>query len=332
MAKIEDVANLAKVSTATVSRVLSDPSRVKDVTRKKVLKAVEELNYSPNILARFLRKMETKTIIVVVPDISNPFFSNILRGIESLAHKNGYLVLLGDTDNGVDQEYKYFDILRQRQVDGMILLTARINKKLVEEIAKQYPVVLACEYLEGSTIPTVSIDNISAARKATEHLIKLNHRRIGMITGPMDIILSRDRLKGYQQAIMQNELEMDYMLVQEGDFFVESGYNLMMKFFALENPPTAIFASSDEMAVGAIKAAKAQGLNVPKDLAVIGFDDIKLASIFEPSITTIAQPMYQIGHRAMDMLIKLINGETLEKQQYVFQDKLFIRESCGFGS
>ena len=179
--------------------------------------------------------------MVVVPDISNPFFSNILRGIESLAHQTGYLVLLGDTGNGVDQEYKYLDILRQKQVDGMILLTARIERKLVEEIAKQYPVVLACEYLEGSSIPTVSIDNISAARKATEHLIKLNHRRIGIITGPMNIILSRDRLKGYHQAIMQNDLEIDYLLIQEGDFFVESGYNLMLKFLALESPPTAIF-------------------------------------------------------------------------------------------
>ncbi|MFC4766306.1 LacI family DNA-binding transcriptional regulator [Effusibacillus consociatus] len=329
MAKINDVARLANVSTATVSRVLSNADNVTEETREKVLEAIQRLKYQPNILGRYLRRMETKTVLVVVPDITNSFFSKILLGIESVAVKSGYQVLLVDTQNSVHLEVEYLNLLRQKQVDGMILLTARMNREEIEEIAEQFPVVLACEYLEGSRIPTVSIDNISSARKATEHLIQLGHRRIAHISGPMNIVLSRDRLRGYQQAMTQYELEIDPVLIQEGDFSYEIGYNLAMKFLALENPPTAIFAASDDMAIGAVKAVREQSLNVPKDIAVVGFDDVKIASIFEPSITTIAQPMYEIGTTAMELLVKLINGNQLKRRQYVLEDQLIIRETCG---
>jgi LacI family repressor for deo operon, udp, cdd, tsx, nupC, and nupG len=330
MVKMSDVAKLANVSTATVSRVISNPGSVKEGTRKKVLETIEQLNYQPNILARYFRKMETKTILVIVPDISNPFFSKILRGIESIAVQNGYQVLLGDSDNDVQREYNFLDQLRQRQADGMILLTARMNREMIEEIADQFPVVLACEYLEGSSIPTVSIDNISSARRATEHLIKMGHTRIAHITGPMQVILSRDRLKGYQQAMMQYHLNLDSLLVQEGDFSYEAGYNLMSKFSALETPPTAIFAANDEMAIGAVKAAKDKGMRVPEDIAIVGFDNIKISSIFEPEITTTAQPMFEIGQQAMDMLLKLINNEDVSRRQIVLTDELIVRQSCGF--
>jgi LacI family repressor for deo operon, udp, cdd, tsx, nupC, and nupG len=330
MTKISDVARLAKVSTATVSRVISNTDNVTVETREKVLEAIQQLNYQPNILARHLRRLETKTILVIVPDITNTFFSKILRGIESVAIQNGYQVILGDTVNSIAREYEYLDLLRQKQVDGMILLTARMERELVEEIAENYPVVLACEYIEGSKIPTVSIDNISSARKATEHLIRLGHERIAYISGPMNIILGRDRLKGYQQAMAQYELEVKYSLIQEGDFSYESGYNLMMKYLAMENPPTAVFAANDEMAIGAIKAAKSHGIKIPEEIAIVGFDDIKIASIFEPALTTIAQPTYEIGTKAMDMLLKLIKGEEMKKRQFVLDNQLIIRESCGF--
>ncbi|GAX92019.1 LacI family DNA-binding transcriptional regulator [Effusibacillus lacus] len=329
MVRIKDVARLANVSTATVSRVLSNADNVTEETKEKVLNAIQELNYSPNILGRYLRKMETQTILVVVPDITNTFFSKILRGIESIAVQNGYQVLLADTQNNVRQEVEYLNLLRQKRVDGMILLTARMDRSLVEEIAEEYPVVLACEYLEGSRLPTVSIDNVSSARKATEHLIKLGHRRIAHISGPMDIILSRDRLRGYQQAMAQYELKFDPVLIQEGDFSYEIGYNMAMKYLALENLPTAIFAANDEMAIGAMKAIREHSLNVPDDIAVMGFDNIKISSIVEPALTTIAQPMYEIGTTSMEILLKLINGEDLKKRQFVLEDQLIIRESCG---
>ncbi|PLR78472.1 LacI family transcriptional regulator [Bacillus sp. V3-13] len=327
MVRIADVAKMANVSTATVSRVISNSEPVKRETREKVLHAIEKLKYQPNVLARQLRRMETKTILVVVPDITNTFFSNVLRGIEAIAGENSYQVLLGDTGNIIDREYGYFDILRQRKADGMILLTARSNQQMLEEIAEEYPIVLACEYFEGSKLPTVSIDNVSSARKATEHLISLNHTRIAHISGPLNVVVGRDRLKGFQQAMIQHSLPVESYLIQEGDFSYESGFNLMMKFLALENPPTAVFAGNDEMAMGAIKAVKSKGLSVPEDISVVGFDDIKFASIFEPALTTISQPTYDIGKRAMKLLLQLINSDELEKQQYMLSDKLVIRDS-----
>ncbi|MFX0561096.1 LacI family DNA-binding transcriptional regulator [Tepidibacillus infernus] len=327
MVRIVDVAKMANVSTATVSRVLSNSGTVKRETTEKVLEAINKLNYQPNMLARQLRRLETKTVLVVVPDITNTFFSNLLRGIEAVAMKNGYQVLLGDAHNNVEIERGFLNILRQKKADGMILLTARMDGKLIDEIAKEFPVVLACEYFEGSQIPTISIDNISGARKATEHLIELGHKRIGFISGPLNVVLGRDRLKGFQQAMSQHSLQVDPILIQEGDFSYESGFNLMSKFLALDEPPTAVFAANDEMAIGAIKAIKKRGLQVPEDLSVVGFDDIKFASIFEPELTTIEQPTFDIGIKAMELLIKLINKEKLEKKQYILEDKLIIRES-----
>ncbi|KYD10696.1 hypothetical protein B4119_2407 [Parageobacillus caldoxylosilyticus] len=329
MVKIKDVAKLANVSTATVSRVLRNADNVKEETRKRVLEAIEKLHYQPNVLGRYLRRMETETILVVVPDMTNPFFSKVLRGIESVAIQNGYRVLLGDTQNNVRLEEEYLNLLHQKQVDGTIFLTARINKELMEEMSRQFPIVLACEYLEGATIPTVSIDNISSARKATEHLIKLGHRRIAHLSGPMNIILSRDRLRGYQQAMMQYELDVEPVLIQEGDFSYESGYNLTLKLLALKNPPTAIFAANDEMAIGAIKAIRKLSLRVPDDIAVVGFDDIKIASIFEPNLTTISQPMFEIGEKAMNLLLQLMEGKKLDRRQFVLEDRLIVRDSCG---
>jgi len=330
MVKMKNVAKLANVSIATVSRVFTGSDTVAGETRKKVMKAVKELNYHPNVLARQFRMMETKTIIVVVPDITNTFFSQILRGIEKTARENGYRVLLGDTRNDVTIEHEYLKALYEKRADGLILLTARMDRNTIESLIEKYPVVLACEYLEGSNIPTVSIDNISAARKATEHLIKLGHKRIAHIAGPMNVILSRDRLKGYKQAMKTYRLEVDPLLIAEGDFYYETGYDLMLKLMYINNPATAIFAANDEMAIGAIKAIQSQGLKVPEDIAIVGFDNIKMSTIFSPSLTTIGQPMYKIGEKAIHLLLDLIKGKKIRKNQFVLDDKLIIRESCGY--
>jgi LacI family transcriptional regulator, repressor for deo operon, udp, cdd, tsx, nupC, and nupG len=328
MVRIADVAKLANVSTATVSRVISNAGTVKKETEEKVLEAIKKLNYQPNVLARQLRRLETNTILVIVPDITNSFFSNVLRGIESVAIENEYQVILGDAQNMAEQEKSYLTLVRQKTADGIILLTARTDQHILEELADEYPVVLACEYFEGSKIPTVSIDNISSARKATEYLIGLNHKRIGHISGPLNIVVGRDRLRGFQQAMLQHGLNIDSQLVQEGNFSYESGFNLMKKFLALNHPPTAVFVANDEMAIGAIKAAKASGLKVPEDISVVGFDDIKFASIFEPALTTIAQPTFNMGKKAMELLINLINNEDLERDQFMLDDQLIIRDSC----
>ena len=327
---MKNVAKLANVSIATVSRVFTGSDNVADKTRKKVMKAVKELNYHPNALARQLRMMETKTIIVVVPDITNTFFSQVLKGIEITARRNGYRVLLGDTGNDITIEHEYLKALYEKHADGLVLLTARMDRNTIESLMKKYPVVLACEYLEDSNFPTVSIDNISAARKATEHLIKLGHKRVAHITGPMNVILSRDRLKGYKQAMKTYGLEIDPLLIAEGDFYYKTGYDLMLKLMSIDNLPTAVFAANDEMAIGAIKAIQSQGLKVPEDIAIVGFDNIKMSVFFSPSLTTIGQPMYKIGEKAMNLLLDLIRGKKLRKNQFLLDDKLIVRESCGY--
>jgi LacI family repressor for deo operon, udp, cdd, tsx, nupC, and nupG len=332
MIKLKDVANLANVSTATVSRVLANKDTVSEETKAKVLEAVNMLNYLPNLLGRQLRKLETNTILVVVPDITNTFFSEVLRGIAQAARQNGYRVLLADTQNYIDSELDFLNYLRQKQVDGVILLTARTDSGLIQEFSHDYPIVLACEYYEGSSIPTVSIDNISSSRKITDHLIQLGHRRIAHISGPLNVVINRDRLKGYKQALAQHSLEMEPVLFQEGDFTIESGYNLMKKLLAVEHAPTAVFAANDAMAIGAVQAIKSSGLQVPGDIAVVGFDDIQMASILEPSLTTIAQPVFEIGVTSMNLLARLMKKEEIQKRHFVLEDKLVIRESCGFHS
>ena len=328
MVRIVDVAQRANVSTATVSRVISKPHSVKEETMARVLQAIQELDYQPNILARQLRTLETKTVIVVVPDISNPFFSKVLRGIEHVAILNGYQVLLGDVSKDLEGGNGYLNILRQKKADGMVFLTASINSKLFEEMAREYPVVLACEYIDGSNIPTVSIDNVSAARKATEFLIQLGHSRVAFISGPLNSVLGKDRLKGYYQAVAKNNLMLDPVLVQEGDFSYESGFNAMKKLLALNHFPTGVFAANDEMAFGAINAIKSKQLNVPSDISVIGFDDIKFSEIFEPALTTISQPAFEIGNIAMELLISLMNNQQVSKNQYILEDQLIVRNSC----
>ncbi|KHF40895.1 LacI family DNA-binding transcriptional regulator [Halalkalibacter okhensis] len=327
--KMSDVAKLANVSPATVSRVLCHPELVSKETKQKVMDVINEVNYKPHAVARQFRTKATKIILVVVPDITSAFFSEVLRGIEHVAVSSGYQVILGDTENNIEREAEYINLLYQKQADGMILLTARLDKYKLEALSEQYPLVLACEYIDGLNVPTVSIDNISSARKATEHLIQLGHTRIAHITGPINIVLSRDRLRGYKQAMISHDLEIDSAYIQEGDQTFESGYNQMLKLLALELPPTAIFVFNDDMAMGVTKAVKDCHLKVPEDIAVVGFDYIKMSSIHEPSLTTVAQPKYEMGKQAMELLLKQISGEPLHKKKIVMKDELIIGESCG---
>ncbi|GMA64579.1 LacI family transcriptional regulator [Alicyclobacillus fastidiosus] len=327
MTKMDDVAKLANVSTATVSRVLSKNPNVSLKTQRRVLEAVDILGYKPNRLASNFRKRSSKTVVVVLPDITNSFFSKIVQGLEEVAQSRGYHVLLGDTRNNVESERNFIDLVNQKFVDGMILATARLPKEEILAVSQEIPIVLACEYFDGFDIPTVTIDNVSAAREATQHLVNLGHRRIGFISGPLSIVLGRDRLKGYRQAMLINELPVEESLIQEGDFTVQAGYNAMMKLMASNHPPSAIFAASDEMAIGAMKAARNKGLNVPEDVSIIGFDDIPAGTYVHPELTTIRQPAFEIGTQAMNLLLDMIKGCAKERKQLVLPHQVVLRET-----
>lgn len=322
------MARLARVSTATVSRVLNG-GQVRPQTQQHVLDAIRKLSYEPNVLARNLRQGETKIIVVLLPDITNPFFSGILKGMEDVAQERGYNVLVCNTDNRLERELTYIRLLHQRRADGAIFLSARVDSKHIVQLSEQVPVVLACEYMEGLDIPQVSIDNVTSAMQATGHLAGLGHTRIAFVNGPLGIVLCRDRLKGYRLALQQARLPFDPELVAEGGFTVESGRAPAKRLLTLPDRPTAVFCANDEMAVGVMQVVRELGLRIPEDVAVVGFDDIALAALVETPLTTIRQPMYQIGAQAMQMLLTLLAGELLPERQVVLADQLVIRKSCG---
>jgi LacI family repressor for deo operon, udp, cdd, tsx, nupC, and nupG len=329
MSNIKDVAKLAGVSTATVSRVLANNYPVANKTKNRVLEAVQSLNYEPNRMARNLRKRETKTVIVLLPDLKNPFFSEVIRGMEDVAAREGYHLFLGNTNNDVEREREYIKMLNEQMADGLILTTARIGKDDILQLSEKKPLVLACEYLEGTDIPCVSIDNIGSARRATNHLISLGHKRIAHLSGPINVVLCRDRMNGYLQALHSKGIPVDESLMEAGDFSIDSGYLLTRKLLSLERRPTAIFAANDEMAIGAIKAVKEAKLSVPEDVAIVGFDNIPISTIIEPALTTISQPKYIIGKTAMEMVLNLIKKVPIPRHQMVLPEELIIRESCG---
>jgi LacI family transcriptional regulator, repressor for deo operon, udp, cdd, tsx, nupC, and nupG len=313
MSTIYEVAKRAGVSTATVSRVLSRPDVVAPETRKKVLQEVERLGFTPNFVAANLRSFRTFKLLVTVPDISNPFFSQILQGIEDAAQRRGYAVLLGDTQHDSKREERYATMLKRKEADGLIFLGHRLPKEaaaLVKATAPRCaPIVNGCEFTPRLGVPSVHIDNAKAAAEAMGHLYRLGHRRIGVITGPLVSPLSRDRLRG-TKAQAASEGAAAELLVAQGDFSIGSGVAMGDYLLGQNAPPTAIFCFNDGMAVGVLQAAKRRGRRVPDDLSVIGFDDIQFAGYTDPPLTTVAQPMREIGEGTVRLLLEILEGKA----------------------
>ncbi|HYM26403.1 MAG TPA: LacI family DNA-binding transcriptional regulator [Vicinamibacterales bacterium] len=311
MATIYEVAKRAGVSTATVSRVLSQPGVVSPATRRRVLQAVERLGYEPNSAAKNLRTLRTGKLLVTVPDISNPFFSLILQGIEDAAQRAGYSVLVGDTQHDEKREEGYALMLKRKEADGLIFLGHRLPKQAAELVRAMAPgcapVVNGCEFSPRLGIPSVHIDNAKAASEAMDHLYRLGHRRIGVVTGPLVSPLSRDRLNGASARAKSARAERDF-IVMNGDFSIESGALAAERLLGRRDPPTAIFCFNDEMAMGALETARRRRVRVPDDVSVVGFDDIRFARYTDPPLTTVAQPMRAIGEGTVGLLLEILNG------------------------
>jgi LacI family repressor for deo operon, udp, cdd, tsx, nupC, and nupG len=329
VADIYAVAKRAGVSTATVSRVLSRPDVVSPPTRRKVMRAIEHLRYVPNSAGKNLRTLRSGKLLVTVPDISNPFFSLILQGIEDTALREGYAVLVGDTQHDVKREERYAQMLKCREADGLIFLGHRLPKEvaaLVRSMSPECaPVVNGCEFSPGLGVPSVHIDNAKAAFEAMDHLYGLGHRRIGVITGPLASPLSRDRLRGVKARARKEEAE-EMCVVTQGDFSIESGALAGERLLAAD-PPTAIFCFNDEMAMGVLETARRRGLRVPDDLSLIGFDDIRFARCMDPPLTTIAQPMRAIGEGTVRLLLDILSGRTTPPESVTLPHTLVVRES-----
>ena len=326
MSTILDVAQKAKVSIATVSRVVNNSShKVNSTTRKKVLRAVRDLDYRPNALAKGLLMKKTMTIGIIIPDISNPYYAEIVRGIQDRADRYGYAIILLNTDRNQDRIIKHIYFLREKSADGIIFSGGMIHSEKVLSSLKELRervVVIGRHKVDFSA---VLIDNMGGATKATEHLIGLDHKRIGFIGGPDESTSAKDRLSGYKNSLIQSDYSVDKNLIRKGDFTPRSGY-LLAKELIQKGRPTAIFAANDQMAFGSIRAAKEFGLRVPDDLSVVGFDNIPFSSYFDPSLTTVEISMYHIGAAAMEMLVNLISEKNSEKLRW-FDTKLLIRDS-----
>jgi LacI family repressor for deo operon, udp, cdd, tsx, nupC, and nupG len=330
MSNIYEVARRAGVSTATVSRVLSRPDVVAPGTRKKVMQAVERLGYTPNSAAANLRTLRTRKLLVTVPDISNPFFAQILQGIEDAAQRRGYAVLLGDTQHDDQREERYASMLKSKEADGLIFLGHRLPKEaaaLVKGLAPRCaPVVNGCEFSPRLGVPSVHIDNARASAEAINHLYRLGHRRVGVITGPLASPLSRDRLRGVKSEAKSKGREGD-LIVGQGDFTIASGAAMADQLLTRKDAPTAVFCFNDGMAVGVIQTAKRYGRKVPDDLSVVGFDDIQFARYIDPPLTTVAQPMREIGEGTVRLLLEILDGNEIAPVSITLPHTLMVRAS-----
>jgi LacI family repressor for deo operon, udp, cdd, tsx, nupC, and nupG len=323
MANMKDVAKLAGVSTATVSRAMTNPEKVSDKTRKKVELAVAESGFSPNVIARNLRRSESKTVVVILPDITNMFFADIVRGIQFVANKNDYNVLLGDSVHNIQQAKAYIDLVKSKQADGIISLTSELPVEVEKGI--NIPIVMACEYFEHFPVPTIRVDNYAAAKSAVDYLLDIGHKRIACITGPMDNPICVARKKGYRQSLEGAAIKFDDSAIDSGDFSFHSGYSAFHRLYS-QYKMTALFCFNDMMALGAMRAAFEVGLKVPEQLSIVGFDDLPFAEYTTPQLTTIRQPQQQIGETAMQTLLHLLLGEKAA-QDTIIPTQLLVRSS-----
>ncbi|PKR90640.1 LacI family transcriptional regulator [Pleomorphomonas diazotrophica] len=322
---IRDVAAMAGVSVATVSRTLKNPDLVRPETRETVLRCVAELGFVPNAQARHFRRQATDTVILLVRDISNPFYLDVFKGVEDVASSAGYKVLMGDARSDPARVHHYIDMVRERHADGLILMTGSMPVELAD--AGLPPMVVALEYLPTRKLPTVLIDNEGAGAKATQHLLDLGHTAIAHISGPVPEVMSVARVAGWRKALAEAGIPPDERLTVRGDFSLASGEAAVDELFARGLPFSAIFAANDEMAVGAINRLRARGASVPGDISVVGFDDTIFAVACNPPLTTVRQPQREIGVEVMRLMIERLEGRLAPDATVVMPTELILRSS-----
>ena len=323
---MKDVARHAGVSVATVSHVLNDTRRVAPATHARVLAAIEQLGYESNMLARGLRTKRTMIIGLLVSDIQNPFFTSAVRGVEDAALPRGYHVVLCNTDEDLQREDEYLRELRKRQVDGLILASSAPRLQPVHQPwSFDRPVVFMDREVAGVQGGSIRVDNVKGMHLAAEHLVQLGHSRIAMVSGPLDKISGYERYHGLRKALADLGLNLDDELVRFGDFRLDGGKRAAADLFAVSPPPTAVVVANNLMTLGCLLALRELGWQVPRDISVLGFDDMDWAPLMNPPLTTIKQPTYQMGEEAVEMLFEQMRGE---EPRHVFLDpRLIVRQS-----
>jgi len=329
-ASIRDVAKLANVSISTVSRVLNAPELVVKEKREKVLAAIAQLNYSPNALARGLIHRRTQTLGVLFPNISNLFYSEVLAGMEGAAHEAGYNLMICNTDNNADKKHAILKVLNEKQIDGLILTSEPVLPDDYEVLSKfTFPVVLAATHSPDYEIASVKVDDEKAAYDAAAYLISRGHRRIGMISGSIDDPISGGpRIRGFLRALNDHGIESDpKKCIEYGSPQFEHSYQAMKALHAKFPDMTAVFATSDERALAAISYLHEHRIRVPEEISVIGFDNTRMAGMCFPKLTTVAQPLFDIGYLSVVKLLRLIRGEPVHDLRTVVPHSIVERDS-----
>ncbi|WP_277678817.1 catabolite control protein A [Gracilibacillus dipsosauri] len=325
---IYDVAREANVSMATVSRVVNGNPNVKPATRKKVLNTIERLGYRPNAVARGLASKKTTTVGVIIPDISSIFFSELARGIDDIATMYKYNIILSNSDQNKDKELRLINTMFEKQVDGLIYMGATISEEHVQQLkTSPVPVALAATIDATETIPSVNIDYEQAAFEATSHLINNGTKHPIYVTGEEDSVVNELKYKGYERAITEAKQAVNEDYVIKGEFSYEFGVQAANQIIQLKDYPKAVFAATDEIALGIIHGLQDNGVKVPEDVEVFGFDNTRLATMVRPTLTTVVQPMYDIGAVAMRLLTKFMNKENVDEQNVVLPHQIVKRNS-----
>jgi LacI family transcriptional regulator len=331
MTTIHDVAKRAGVAPITVSRVINNSGYISQGTRCRVEQAISELGYVPNALARGLRSKRTNTLALVMTDITNPFFTNIARGVEDIASESGFSVIYCNTDESETEEYKYAQIMAQKQVDGILLVPACNKSRTVEFLQSiDIPAVLLDRRIPDVQIDTVRCDSISGAYELVKLLIRLGHKRIAVISGQKGVSTAEDRVIGYHQAMTEAGLEENEQ-VYFGSFTQACGYEFTKKALTMPYPPTAFFGANNFISIGVMKALRELKLKVPEDVTLVGFDDLPLSLfIDEPFLTVAVQPAYEMGKKATELLLNRILGRTPEEcQEVILPIEIIQRKSSG---
>lgn len=326
---IYDVAREANVSMATVSRVVNGNPNVKPATRKKVMEVIDRLGYRPNAVARGLASKKTTTVGVIIPDISSTFFAELARGIEDIATMYKYNIILSNSDQNIEKELHLLNTMLGKQVDGIVFMGGNITSELVDEFEKSpVPIVLAGSIEETGKIPSVNINYEEAAFDVTKSFIEKGHKDVALVVGPLrEPINQEKKLAGYKRALEEAEVSFREELVVEGDYTYDSGIEAFEKLLEADPRPTAIFAGSDEMALGIVHGAEDKGYDVPKDFEVISSDNTRLTLMVRPQLTSVVQPLYDIGAVAMRLLTKLMNKESVDEQIVVLPHRIEERSS-----
>ena len=326
---IKDVAKQAGVSISTVSRVINDSKPVTDEVKQKVLDVIKETGYVPNPLARSLVTKKSQLIGIIVPEMSDSFVNEIVNGIEEIARMYSYDILLANTYSNKEQELKSIDLLRAKQVEGIVMISWKVEEDHINYIQKSgIPATYISKTARDYDIYTVSTSNQNATYDMTNYLIKKGHEKIAFImTSEDNTILEMERLAGYQEALNENNITVNEELIKHGGTTYETGYSSMKELLDEGILPHAAFVTGDEAAIGAINAIFDAGYRVPEDISVAGFNDVKIAKMYRPKLTTVNQPLYDMGAVAMRIVIKLINKEDVDQKKTELPYKIVERES-----